>query len=314
MSNRAENLFTFAQSKLFSKVNTELFVSHSYVRCMRQGLAFALKNLGSILLFSWPSLLILLVAGVLMDSDVFMAYARNEGVGAVGYCALALFVLAVLLLQTAIVWQQHGLGANGTLPKGNMLHEAGKMLKLFGRNVLVTLPIALVLFGVRTALWAGENKLTLLAKSTDISILGWIGIGLGCVVLFIFLLALLAFLQLLWANFLYGNQRFFDTVRVTLRGTRHLTRTMGLQFVQLIYSLGVLLVFCLPYVLFVEMEALARETQMQGDAVSLPGYYVSLHYAALLLGVLGIALAWVLTLYPTLYNWCAIQSEKEVVA
>ncbi|MEE1223372.1 MAG: hypothetical protein UHL07_07585 [Bacteroidaceae bacterium] len=294
-------------------MNTELFVSHSYVRCLRHGLAYALKNLGSILLFSWPSLLILLVGGVLMDSHVFMAYARGEGVGVIGYCSLTLFVLAVLLLQAAIVWQQHGLGANGALPKGNMLHEVRQMLKLFGRNVCVSMVSLLVIGGVGAALWLGADRLSLLAKSTDISILGWIGIGLGGVVLFIFLLALLAFLQLLWANFLYGNQRFFDTVRVTLRGMRHLTRTMGLQFVQLIYSLGVLLVFCLPYALFVEMEALARETQMQGDAVSLPGYYVSLHYAALLLGVLGVALAWVLTLYPTLYNWCAVQSEKEVV-
>lgn len=291
-------------------MNSELFASHSYVRCLRQGLAFALRNLGNILLFSWPSLLILTVAGVLLDSNVFMSCARGEGLGIAGCCSLVLFVLAVLLLQTTIVWQQHGLGANGTLPKRQLWREVRPMLGLLGRDVVVNLINVLIIGGVGAALWPGADRLSV-AKSADISILGWIGIGVAGILLFIILLGLVAFLQLLWANFLYGNQRFFDTVRVTFRGTHQLTRTMGLQFVQLVYALAVLLVFCLPYALFVEMEGLALQTQMQGDAVSLPGYYTSLHYVALLLGVLGIAVTLVLTLYPTLYNWCAIQSEKE---
>lgn len=291
-------------------MNSELFASHSYVRCLRQGLAFALKNLGSILLFSWPSLLLLTVAGVLMDIECFMPYAHGEEIGVFGFSSMALFVLAVLLFQTTIVWQQHGLGANGTLPKLGLWREARPMLSLFGRNVVVNLINFVVIGGVGAALWLAVDRLSA-AKSADISILAWIGIGLGGILLFIILLGLLAFLQLFWANFLYGNQRLFDTVRVTFRGTHHLTRTMGLQFVQLIYSLIVSVVFCLPYALFVKMEGLARQTQMQGDAVSLPGYYTPLHYVALLLGVLGIAVTLVPALYPTLYNWCAIQSEKE---
>lgn len=293
-------------------MNSELFGSHGYVRCLHQGLAFALKNLGNILLFSWSSLLVLAVAGVLTDSNVFMVCARGEGMGVIGYCSVALFVLAFLWLQTTIVWQQHHLGANGTLPRKQMWREARLMLNLFLRNVCVSLVNILVIGGVSAAVWTGMKRLSLFAKSTDISIFGWMGIGLGGILLFIVLLGLLACTQLFWSNSLYGNQRFFDTLRVTLGGKRQFARTTALQFVQLIYGLAVLAVFCLPYAMFVTMEGLARQTQMQGDTVSLPGYYVALYYAALLAGVLGIAVTLVLTLYPTLYNWCAIQSEKEV--
>lgn len=291
-------------------VDTELFVSHSYVRCLRRGMAFALRNLGGILLFSLPSLLLFTVVGVVLDNNFCMTLARGEETGISGYCTLAVFVLPFLLLQTTIVWQQHGLGANGTLPKLDSWRQARPMLRLFLRNALMNLLMALVVGGVAALLWMGGNRLSLLAKSMNISTIGWMGIGVGGILIFFFLLGLLAFLQLLWANYLYGNQRFFDTVRVTLRGRRHVGRTMALQFMQLFYALVVLVVFCLPYALFVIMEGLAQQTQVLGDAVSLPGYYVYLHYAALLLGVLGVAITWVLTLYPTLYNWCAIQGEK----
>lgn len=306
-----KNLFTFAQSKLFSKVNTELFVSHSYVRCLRQGVAFSLKNMGAILLYSLPMLLLLAIVGILSDNKFFMVLARGEEAGVVGYCSLVLFVLSVLLLQTSIVWQQHHLGASGTLPKGCSRRESRPMLNLFLRNVSVSIVNALFVGCVGFAMWLGAKKMFSVAKSADMPTFGWIGVGVSGVLLFLILLGLFAFLQLLWANYLYGNQRFFDTLRVTLRGTHHLGRTTALQFVQMVYALIVLTVFCLPYVLFVVMENLAQQTLAQGDVMSLPAYYTYLHGAALFMGGLGIAITLALTLYPTLYNWCAIQSEAE---
>lgn len=290
-------------------MNSELFVSHSYVRCLRQGLAFALRKLGSILFFSWPLLLLLAAACVLLDSRFFMVYARGGEVGAVGCSALALFVLAVLMLQAIIVWQQHRLGANGSLPRRGVWREYGSVLRLFLRNLSANLVNALIAGGVGVVLWLGADKLSGI-KSADVSTLGWMGIGLAGILLFMVLLGLLAFMQLFWANFLYGNQRIFDTLRVTLRGMHHLARTSALQFVQMIYSVVLLVLFCLPYSLFVVMERLATQTMAQGDAVIFPAYYPYLHYASLFFVVLGIAITFVLTLYPTLYNWCAIQSEK----
>lgn len=292
-------------------MNTELFVSHSYVRCLRQGVAFSLKNIGAILLYSLPLLLLLAVVGILLDNKFLMVLAKGEEAGVAGYCALALFVLAVLLLQTSIVWQQHHLGASGALPKGCSRRESRLMLNLFLRNVSVSIVNILFVGCVGFVMWLGAKNLFSVIRFADISTFGWIGVGVGGILLFLILLGLFAFLQLLWANYLYGNQRFFDTLRVTMRSTHHLGRTTALQFVQMVYALIVLTVFCLPYALFVVMENLAQQTLAQGDVVSLPAYYAYLHGVALFLGVLGVAIMQVLTLYPTLYNWCAIQSEAE---
>ncbi len=296
-------------------MNTELMVSRGITRCLGAGLVQCLKNIKSILFFCLPLCLLLIGAGVLMDrfvtAKLILPDASLASVLPWGACSVVLFVFVFFLFQSALVCQQHQLGANDRLPGGHVFGVWRQVMRLFCRNLLVSGVCALFFAALVVAMIVGIKAFLNSFLVSELSAFSWIGVGAGALAALCLVLSLVAFMQLFWANYMYGNQRFFDTLRQTFANARHLGRTMALQFIKLLYGTVLLLVFCFPYALFVLMEKLAAETVAGGDAVELPSYYPYLYGVALFSVVAGIVFVSILSVYPSLYNWCSIQSREK---
>ncbi len=286
-----------------------------YVRCMRDGMAFALKNFKSVVRHGWPALVLVIVfacvSHVLMGrSLVGFLQGDVRGVAILQLASSMLSLLGSCSVTAAIATQQNLItrSEEGLLQlprRRNWRALAGTLLRVLLMEVMGCLLFGVLLSACRVALphlhaqWLlGGGRVGGVLLTTLLAIVALV-IGL----------LLASFYLLVWGNYVYGGKGVGATLKLSWWQRHQLWRTTAIVFLTSVCALAVCIVFSLPYTVLLNVKLSVAEAALGGDMLPLPGYFGSLMWLSVVVAALGTAFSLLLILYPVFYNWQSISAQ-----
>ncbi len=288
-----------------------------YVRCMRDGMAFALKNFKSVVRYAWPAVVVMVllsgVAHILLGRS-FSLLLEGELRSSAWLRTLASLatMLGTCAVMAAVVSQQRLIAPND---EGQWQLPLRRNARTLARNFLRVLLVGLFFGVVGTILLLGcimgvmALRNGLLQNGSGVA--GMLLMSLVVVVAVVAWLFVSGCFLLVWGNYMYGDGGLTSALKDSWRQRNQLGRTTAVAFLVLVCGLVLGLVFSLPYTVLLNVEMSVASSAADGDILFLPGYFDFLMWLSVLLSALGAAFGQMLLSYPMFFNWQSITAQPQ---
>ncbi len=289
----------------------------SYSRCMRDGMAYALKNFSTLLALSKYSLAFVVVTQlVLLWAQENMMSRIMQG--QFGLVSTLLYFLALLLVVAGMCWQLSVFVSHQrqqfVQPADDEAEECKlqpNLLRLGTRIFAVSLVMGLMLSIICALFSAGIFFLYgLLSAHLHSLLLLFLTVGIVFALGFALVLYATGVLRLLYLQYVYSDASFTACVRQLRSLRRYVGRTVALEVLLCCACMLLSIAFSAPLLVMNHVHELSVMDTIKMDGTEVPSYFTALRYFAAVVSALGSVFAVMLCSYPMCYNYLSIRCRE----